>query len=448
MKKILPEKGKVKENNNNTNILSNNNISNLDNTNLNLNLNLFPNSNLNLNNLDPKFKRRKNIVNDLFNNEFAENNLIKKIKKEKNLEFFDYNTHKIMNNLDEKNIKYFNLYENKDKENNYYVENNSPNFDNFQRAKNFNEFIPNKYLHLLGLKKNKKKENNNKNILIRLQKHKLKWERNYKENILKNHKKETSKFFNNVMLIRPEIMQSKKQIQYNILNNKDDKNSKLNYLNFILGKANEKKVDEKIFHKQQIYKKITNFANRIEDFERKKLNKLKEIPKEFKDDKSNSKVISEKYDENDYDSDNDNGFDLDDRLLDQAKKKENILKNLKKDSDKYPSLSITESAALASGSPELNSNTNIITPKGIHSSIGSNFSTGIIIRGILAIGRKSKQFAKIICDKILSIYFKIVEIVSADHNKSYAYKKINWVGKYGEFPEEFKDNRIIENPLD
>ena len=61
------------------------------------------------------------------------------------------------------------------------------------------------------------------------------------------------------------------------------------------------------------------------------------------------------------------------------------------------------------------------------------------------IGRKSIEYSRIICGKIKQVYHNIIEYVVADHNKSFAYNKVIWVGKYGEFPEEFQDNRKIGN---
>jgi hypothetical protein len=191
-----------------------------------------------------------------------------------------------------------------------------------------------------------------------------------------------------------------------------------------LGKANEKKNKNQKFYKEETTKKIHRFANRIEEFDRKKLNKLKEIPKEFNDKNFILKDLSENLNENEYD--------LDDRKL---KLVENENKNLEKQNSLFASRS---SFDLISKSGEINSN----IKNNFNSIIKRNFSIKrIIINGFFSFMRKCSE-------KISSFYFNLVNFVSSDHNKSFAYRKINWIGKYGEFPEEFQDNRIIEIKVD
>ncbi len=241
---------------------------------------------------DKKGTRKKN---DYFNNNFKEDNLTKKIKKKQDIKIYDFD----INN-------YNNTFSNQEKKCNskndilknsfIYKDNNE-----IEPSKKIDDLIDINLNYLSNIKENDDSKNNrpsifkeNPNLLNEIVNHKIaknknKWKKEEQEKLLNEFKSKNAKLFNNVILFRPEIVQSQKQMQYGIFSNINYKKKNLDYINYILRKAN-KKEEEKYLQKKEIDFKVERFAKKMELLEKTRFNNFKKN----NDRNSNSKIIINK----------------------------------------------------------------------------------------------------------------------------------------------------------
>jgi len=363
---------------------------------------------------------------DYFNNFFQEDKIIKTIKKKKDLKIYDFE------------LKNFNNISNRESIWDNNILNNPSFYENIQLNKNYyNESLEKKangelnrktlkfnYNDLSLIERNNISLQNidpqiflsekfkNEFIYDKLPKFKYKWNKEEREKKIKPFENKNSKFFNNVILLRPEILQSQKQTQFDIFNNKFYRKNNLDYVNYILKKA-KKKEEIKQIQTNEVDKKVERFSKKMEDMENSRLKnfiKLKEI----------SNIHSKFNKKEDYHEDY---FKTEENQLISNR---NNLATGNQDSNYFE---IQRKSDLTNQKTKISSNS-------INNIEGSNLEKFK--------NQKTFETKKTnCCQYLMKIFDNIKGFLINDPNKIFAEKKITWVGKLGRFPKEFVDNRKI-----
>jgi hypothetical protein len=346
---------------------------------------------------------------DFFNNNFKENKAIKSIKKKKDLKIFDFDLNDYL--AEEKKIS-SSIFNKEESSNNDIAS----SFNRAQVNRNKHQASDLIYKDISKIRGNDLSSNNysekyykestpNKAINDKFLKFKFKWKKDEREKKLKEFRNNNSRYFNNVILLRPEIIQSQKQTQFDIFTSKVNKKNNIGYVNYILRKAN-KNTEEKFMHVKEIDQKVERFANKMEQLEKDRFNNFRNF-NELNNIHITKNIESQKaFSEDNFKEQG--SFNANKIFYDENEKMKfgNSLNNKK---------SYEESVIANKNSTQI---------------VSSNSS--------------SAQKKLTICGYFLRIYRNVKGFLINDPNKSFAEKKIIWVGKNGAFPIEFQDNRKVD----
>lgn len=352
----------------------------------------------------PSPAKKKNV--DVFNNNFKENKAIRSIKNKKDIKIFEFDVNHYLAERSRISSSIFQNEQtsNKDFENVLQNNNNNNdvselNWDNISKIRE-NDFSsisqnPEKFF---------KESVPNKAIYDKFLKYKFKWKKDEREKKLNEHKNKNSKYFNNVILLRPEIIQSQKQTQFDIFTSKFHRKNNIDYVNYILRKAN-KNQEEKFLHLQEIDQKVEMFAKKMEHLEKERFENFRKINELNNIHSTNNFNSNKPFSEDFYFNEKgNNNF-----IVNENLKIGNTLINSKK---LFGKESVAE---------------NKISIQSVKSTLSS-----------------SRQKRLTVCDYFVRIYLNIKGFLITDPNKSFAEKKIDWVGKNGPFPKEFQDYRKVD----
>lgn len=390
-------------------------------------------------------KKKKNIngkkkATDYFNNDFEDDAVVEKIKIRKDLKIVDINYNKYLNSVNNtaapqnsqgKNILIHDSvfdtlqldqaetikidHQDEDRlgsKNMKTVENDSDLLDQSLVRENNHLFIdhaniPKKLIYdkLSQIKKKFNKEERAKKIY--------------------EYKDHNTKLYNNVILLRPEIIQSQKQTQFHMFANNHDKKHNINYINYILKRAN--KIDEKKnLNMADVNEKIDRFSYKMEQLEKNRLNNFRRF-----DDLNN--IQNTDLPETEYFDNNNNNKDGNGIITNKAGK--GAVSHINGNKSNYFG-DITKNNALS----KINNNDDDEHKFMNQSKILADINKSTISN----ITRSEIKRLKNICSCFYRFYLNLKSFLISDPNKSFAEKKIIWTGKLGSFPEEFQDNRKVD----